>query len=79
MADPRKYVARQMCGDGSGAHCEHSPHKEPNTMHPLLTEKFADAHSADLRAESRRSRQIRTTRPLRRHNLRRTWWRRDRT
>jgi hypothetical protein len=48
-------------------------------MHPLLTEKIADAHSADLRADARRSRLIRTTRPLRRHAARRTWWRRDRT
>ncbi len=48
-------------------------------MHPLLTEKFADAHSADLRDEARRSRLIRTTRPLRRHEPRRAWWRRDRT
>jgi hypothetical protein len=48
-------------------------------MHPLLTEKFADAHSADLRAEARRSRLIRTTRLIRRHDPRRTWWRRDRT
>jgi hypothetical protein len=48
-------------------------------MHPLLTEKFADAHTADIRADARHGRLFRTTRPLRRHATRRTWWRRDRT
>ena len=48
-------------------------------MHPLFTEKFADAHSADLRDEARRTRLIRTTRRLRHIEPRRAWWRRDPT
>jgi hypothetical protein len=55
------------------------PPEESTMMHPLLTEKFADAHSADLRADVRRSQLTRTTRPLRRHAVLRSWWRRDRT
>ena len=47
-------------------------------MHPLLTD-LADAHSADLYDEARRDRLSRRTRPRRRHDPRRAWWRRDRT